>query len=447
METTLASVRQQNFQNLEWIEVVLFLSDLKYLDVKKISVWKEQFGNITIASPAKRPEKIQSDITWHTVENDGKRALIWNLMLSQTQKNWVLFLEDDESIHLSSIPDRQRLNNETWCPTLIRQARKWGFHQYYQMRLIHTSDEIIFDGINLPDCTRYIRKKDIKLLNHSIIIERDTDPTDHIDINEELSIKKYSPKLYLISGERYLNEKKYVRAAAQFRRLLKEEKLLPFDRLGGVNGLASCLVEQYKWNKAMTLSNESLSAESLQSVPYLIQFKIYELRKEWEKAYDMIKRYYEQFSLYSRASFDKIIDEEETLVDLANVALKAGKRREATSYFEKLFTFKREEVDRALLKKVLVLSIELNDFERSVYLFERIYKDDFLDTLSDEREEELDDIMTMFMKREWYTYVSQIYTKLHNLHPENRKYKRKLIVALTKTNRLDKAKAMLTGIV
>lgn len=449
MRNKLTTVPRQHSDNncIEWLEVVLQLSDLKYLDVDKMHQWDKQFAHITVVAKVERPAALSSNIAWHKIEGDEGRSRLWSSLLGRAQRDWVLFLEDDESIRLESIPAKHTLAPKTWAATLIRQERPGGYVQYYQMRLVHTTNDQIFDGKNLPDCTRYIRDNEIQLLNHSVVIERKSSPIAHVNIDDELSLKNYSPKLYLVSGDRYFHEKKYVHAAAQYRRLLKEQKLLPFDRLAAVNGLASCLVEQYKWDKAMTLSNESLSAESLQSLPYLIQYRIFELRKEWKKAYEVIKQYYERFSLHSQASFDQIIDEEKILVNLANVALKAGMRREATRYFEKLFVFKRDGIDRSLLKKVLVLSVELGDFERSVYLFERIFKDDLFDEMSQEAEDDLDHIMTLFMKNEWYDYVSQIYSRLHSLHPENRTYKRKLIVTLTKTNRLDKAKAMLANIV
>jgi len=449
MRNMLATVPQQNNDDncIDWLEVVLLLSDLKYLDVERIHRWYKHFTHLTVVAAAERPPALSNNISWQKMGEDKGRSRLWDSMLGKARSDWVFFLEDDEYIRLESIPSRHLLDLKTWSPSLIQQENSGGYVQYYQMRLVHATKDHVFDGKNLPDCTRYIRDNEIQLLDHSIVIERGSNPMEHVDIDEELSLKNYSPKLYLVSGDRYFNDTKYVQAAAQYRRLLKEQKLLPFDRLGAVNGLASCLVEQYKWDKAMTLSNESLNAESLQSLPYLIQYRIYELSKEWKKAYDVMKQYYERFSLHSQASFDRIIDEEKILVNLANVALKAGIRSAATRYFGKLFEFKRDGIDRSLLKKVLVLSIELEDFDRSVYLFERIFKNDLFKEMSQELEDDLDQIMTMFMKKGWYDYVAQIYTRLLDLHPDNYIYKRKLIVIHTKTNRLDKAKAILANIV
>ncbi|WP_138430765.1 tetratricopeptide repeat protein [Fodinibius saliphilus] len=450
MNNELAPVAPQGNSGMEWAEVVLFLSDMSYLDNRKLSQWAEQFAHVTVAGKAERPEEITDGIDWYRYEEESVRSEVWNTILDKVRKNWVLFVEDDETVRLSSFPDKHSLSDRTWTPTLIRQEKEDRSRQFYQMRLINAAannGSNIFSGRNLPDSTQYIRGHDIELSNHPIIIERESNPISHIDIDEELSVKEYSPKLYLVQGERYFNEKKYVRAAAQYRQLLKMEKLLPYDRLAAVNGLASCLTEQHKWTNAMTLAEESLKAESLQSLPYLIKYRIFELKKEWGKAHETLSQYYRRFSLYSRANFDRNIDEEKTLVSLANVALKSGDRKAAAGYFENLFSFKRGDIDRSLLKKVLVMSVELDDYERSVYLFERMFGDKLPDKLDAQGREELEEIMTLFMSRKWHEYVSQVYTKLHNAYPEDSTYKRRLIVTLTKTNRLDKAKSMVANIV
>lgn len=449
MKYQLTSALSKREEVISWADLVVFLSDLKYLDCQKIKDWSQNFCSVTVAGKGKRPVRLPKEVAWYSYTDDRKRSEIWNRLISKAEKEWVLFLEDDEQIRFSDFPKQESLASNMWSPALIRQVGGGSIRQFYQMRLVNTDidGEALFEGQNLPDCTRYIREKDIKLYNRPILIERESSPVAHIDIEEELSVKNYAPKLYLVQGDRYFQEKKYIRAAAQYRQLLKKKKLLPFDRLAAVNGLASCMAEQHKWTKAMTLTQESIKAESLQSLPYLIQYKIHELQKEWEKAHGVLRRYFERQSLYSRASFDKIMDGEITLVNLSNIALKSGDRQKASDYFEELFTYKRGDVDRSLLYKMLVLSIELSDFERSVHLFNRMFKNVFPDQLSGEQKEELNDIMDMFMQQEWYGFVADVYNKLHNAYPEDQTFKRRLIVVLTKTNRLDKARNIVANFV
>ncbi|MEL7833617.1 hypothetical protein [Fodinibius sp. Rm-B-1B1-1] len=451
MESGLESISHESQRNADWITGVLFLSERSYYDHKKVTQWNNYFGSLIVAGMGTAPEYLPEAVDWFSCDPEMGKAQVWNAIAREHSGQWMLFAEDDEQIHFSDMPGQQAIENNQWVPALITIEKEGTQLQYYQMRLVNTSEadvSDVFSGFNLPDATDYVRSNGIILTDKPIVIERETKPHLDIKIDAELSQQNQSPKLYLVQGKRDLNDNKYVRAAAQFRQLLKKEKLLPFDRLAAVNGLASCLAEQHKWENALSLTKQSLEAESLQCLPYLIQFRIHELRKEWHDALNTLQRYYDRFSLFSRANFDRKIDEEKTLINLANVALKAGQRSKATDYFDKLFSFKRGAADRRMLEKALLLSIELEDYERAVYLFERMYGDQLPPNEMEEQiREEIDEVMTLFMKRDWYDYVSNVYKKLHNAHPRDQEYKRKLIVTLTKTNRLDQAKKMVANIV
>lgn len=451
MEAGLRSISKRESDRINWIEAVLYLSDKKYVDFNRIRLLSDCFYRLTVAGPGPAPKKLPDDVRWYSIGEKSIRSQTWDTLIAEAELPWLFFIEDDEQVHIGSLPGKRQVEDRQWAPALIKHEENGSDYQYYQMRLVNTEiskQDEIFEGQNLPDATRFVRQHELKILNHPVVIERESNPVIHVDIDQELSVKDHAPKLYLVQGKRYFKDKKYVRAAAQYRQLLKKEKLLPFDRLAGVNGLASCLTEQHKWEKALSLTKRSLEAESLQSLPYLIQFRIYELRKQWQKAYDALKQYYGGISLFSRANFDRSIEEEKTLVNLANVSLKAGYRSDAAKYFDKLFAFKRRDADPELLQKALLLSIDLGNFKRSVYFFNRLFGEQFPPHKMDRGiRKKLDDILDMFVKRGWYEFVSDIYNKLHNAYPEDQTYKRKLIAALSKTNQLDRAKSMVANIV
>ncbi|MCW9705349.1 tetratricopeptide repeat protein [Fodinibius salsisoli] len=450
MESGISSISDGENTRSDWLTGVLFLSDSAFYNTKKLRQWQGYFSELIVAGKGEAPQSLPEGVRWYQYDAESSRSKVWNTITEKVTGSWALFLEDDEQLQFSSFPNAQSLDKTEWAPAIINIQRNSTTHHYYQMRLVNVSmDEgHIFQGHQLADATEFVRSNKINLSSKPIIIERDTSLYSHIDIEEELSLKKQAPKLYLVQGNRYLKAKKYVRASAQFRQLLKQEKLLPFDRLAAVNGLASCLAEQHKWERALSLCTQSLEAESLQRLPYLIQFRIHELRKQWQRAFEVLKQYYDRLALFSGASFDRKIDEEKTFVNLANVALKAGRRAKANEYFDKLFTFKRGNSDRAMLEKALMLSIELDDFERSTYLFEQMFGDQLPPNEMEEGiREEIDEVMTLFMTQNWYGYVSTVYKKLYDAHPGDQVYKRKLIVSLTKTNRLEQAKKMVANII
>lgn len=451
MESGLRAVSNNNFGSVDWIETVLYLSDRKYIDQRKIQTLVDYFGSLIVAAPGEVPDKTPEQVQWVSYDANTFRADIWNDLLHQTDKSWVLFIEDDEVLHFSSLPSKTALDSRRWPPTLIKKEGQGAHFQYYHMRLIPTEvaeGHRIFSGKNLPDCTAYIRENEVNLLNNPIVLERQSDPVADINVPEELSIQNHAPKLYLVQGKRDFEKKEYVCASAQYRQLLKKKKLLPYDRLAAVNGLASCFAEQHKWEKALLLTQESIEAESLQRLPYLIQFRIYQLHKQWEKALQSLEEYYQRLTLFSRASFDRIMNEEQTLVYLSDIALKVGDRSKANDYLDELFTIKRDAADGALLEKALLLSIELEDLNRSVQLFERLYKGQ-LPSGGEELKsrKSIDDILTLFMNQGWYDYVSDVYKSFHETYPEDREFKRKFIVTLTKTNRLDQARSMVANMI
>lgn len=431
----------------EWIDLVIYLTDIKHLNPKQVAEWDSMFNSVTIACPASRPAGIDEHIGWRVSQKEEHRSDIWNELVAKSQKDWILFVEDDEVIRFNDFPSEPDVNKKRWSPALIIHTHNEKLYQHYQIRLVHKNSERVFEGKNLPDCTRFITNNEIDLSSMPIMIERTTNPVQDVNPSDELAMQAYSPQLYLVQGDQYFKEGKHVHAAAQYRQLLKIPRLLAFDRLGAVNGLASCLAEQYKWPQALALTEKSIEAEPLQSLPYLIQFKIYQLQKKWKEAYRALNNYYERLELYSLANFDVKISEEETLLNLADLALKTGSREEASDLLNELFAVKNGEVDRAFLRQLLVLSIELSDYKKSVFFFNKMFEEKVASaTMEDEIREELNDYMTMFMQNEWHEFVYELYWELYNSNPQIDEYRRRLIVASVKTNRVEQAQKLVAKV-
>ena len=430
---------------LGWAEIVVYLSDLRFLDEDKMVSLLDKFSGVRIAAQGERPKTLPAEIGWYSYSPEDHRSAVWNRLLHEAKKDWVLFIEDDEEIRYGEFPDIKCIEPNLWPPALILSNGPAGRRQYYQIRLVRKESNIPFEGKNLPDCTAYVTSNNINLAGQPIVIDRKSDPVQYVDPDDELSIQAYSPKLYLVRGEQLFGEGKYAHAAALYRKLLKTDKLLPFDRLGAVNGLASCYTEQFKWEHAVALAQKSIEAEPLQRLPYLIQFKIFQLNKQWKEAFEVLNRYYGLLNLWSRATFDRTIDEEETLLNLAELALKAGVKDKATEFMEKLYNLKEGDLDDTFVHRLLLLSIELSDYERSVFFFRHLFGSFLPDRLTEEKAGELDDFMTMFISKGWYEYVAEIYETLYRENPQNADYKRRLIVALSKTNKLGKARKLVAG--
>lgn len=429
----------------DWAELVVFLSDVKFINTHRLLEWNSIFHKVTILAPATRPVSLGEDFEWisYHKETDTKSDL-WNERVRAAEKSWVLFVEDDERIHFNDFPAYHELSAEKWPPAFIYRIDGEKQSQYYQMRFVNkTASSEVFSGVNLPDCTRYITSNNISLSNMPVLIERTAEgPFDHVDADLELSVAEFSPQLYLVEGDKYFKERKYVHAAAQYRQLLKMEKLLPFDRLAGVNGLASCLTEQYKWPQALKLVQKSLEAEPFQNLPYLIEFKIQQLQKNWAGAFQSLEKYLDHINLYSRSNFDLTIGEEETMVNLADLAMKSGDRKKASEILSELFALKNGKVEREFLQKLLLLSVDLEDEVKSGFFFNEMFEALIPDKLDGEHQQELHDYMTMFIENGWYEFVHDVYMDLYHANPTVDEYRRRLIVSSIKTNRVEYARKL-----
>src|SRR5690625_2316192 len=233
------------------VELILYLTDLRYLNLERLNWLGDRFEWVTLAGPGSRPDTVPASFRWHGYEKETPRAHIWNQLLEESQREWALFLVDDEKIRHRDLPDPTDLSADTWYPAqMVQQDSSVGVHSYYKMRLVNDIEHQLFDGENLPDCTRVLTRHGVKLSRPILRIDCTSEPYRDIQTEEELSGAAMSPQVHLLEGRRLYREKKYVHATAYFRRVLKREKLLPFDRLAALNGLVQCYTEQYKWDKA-----------------------------------------------------------------------------------------------------------------------------------------------------------------------------------------------------
>jgi tetratricopeptide (TPR) repeat protein len=427
---------------LNWAQLVVYLTDIQHLDPGLITYWNAIFHKVVISAPENNQIELPSNVEWKLHKADQPRSKIWNQLLEDAESDWVLFLENDEDIRFNDFPTLDEINEKHWPPALILHGDREKMLQHYQIRFVPKGFSNIFEGKNLPDCTRFITQNDISLSNMPVLIERKSNPLEEVDPEDELGVQAYSPQLYLVQGQKYFKQKKYVHAAGQFRQILKADKLLPFDRLAAVNGLSSCLAEQHKWPQALALADKSLEAEPFQSLPYLIKFKIYQLQKQWDKAYQALVKYYNRINLYSRASFDVTLSSEETLLCLSDLAMHLSLREQSFAYLNDLYAMKNGKVGRDFLQQLLVLSIDLGDEKKSIYFFKRLFNEELETEFSPETKNEMNDYMSMFMKKEWFDFVYEIYNALHNKYPDDDEFKRRLIVVSVKTQRVEKARKL-----
>lgn len=445
MKTTQKREAPKASEKISWLEIALYLTDLKLLDPRNLEEWAVSFNRVTVTGPGEKPQQLPTGVEWKKLSAENGRVEIRNRQLQEAESEWILFLEDDERIKVNQFAGlRNHLREDQWVPALITSRPAADtLRNYLQIRMVPKSGTPIFKGFQIPDATQTVLDSQVQLSTRVVGIDRTSCPVDRTEKADGISEPVETPQYCLIQGEKKFRERKYAQASAQFRRLLKVENLLPFDRVAAVNGLASCMTEQYRWAQALSLAAQSLEAEPQQRLPYLIIYRISQLNKDWEKSYQILSDYHQMLSRDTRANFDKALDETETLVQLGAIAKRTDRLESALHCYEHLVAIHPDDEENGWLKKALQLSVETGHFEKSVFYFRNLFDPILPDRLTQERSDELYEIMSSFMEQGWYDYVSKVYERLYQIDSSNGEYRRRLIVALSKSNRLEKARALI----
>lgn len=442
MDSELNNQYSTNISERLKTELILYISRPSNVTQQRIEHLKNHFKLVTIAAPFERKLLLSDNMKWFRFPSDMDKASVWNHLIRESKSEAQFILEEDEELAEQSLQFLKLKEQDKWAAALITVKNGYTVSAYHQIRFIGESEGDIFEGGDIPDATNYIMHHKVMLNDTPISVTRSKSPFSNLAGNG--GVDKTARRELLEGYEKVIN-RKYSEAAAYFRKVLKQEKLLPFDRLAAVNGLSTCLTEQFKWEKAIKLAEQSAEAEPLQYIPYLIQFRIYELKKDWARAFDALQKYYGLIEKSTRASFDKGMCREKTLEKMGDLALKVKDHNVAGEYFEELYNIKEGAVERGFLKRLFVMASDRGDFAKSKLFFEKLFDAYFPDKLSTRASSELQDCMEQFMKNRWYDYALQVYEELVEEHPSNSEYKRRYVVLLTKLNRMDRAKKLIAA--
>lgn len=404
-------------------------------DFERVDKYEQYFEQVVTLSP--------SELAYLYPDSESKTDQ-WNQIVSSTHTPWALFLEEDEILDTSKLEALHHLDQETWVSTLVAISGDEHTEYYHQLRLVPTTvDSKIFNGNQIPDASRYVQKHGIKLVAKCLHIERPESLWQNIDLENERAQKVMPSSLHLFEARQLIKAHKYVQASAEYRQVLKKGDVLSFDYLAALNGLARCYAEQHKWSRALEYTEESIAREPQQYMPYLIQFRIYQMNKNWGAALESLQTYWRNTSEYSRSSHETQIPVSDTLIQLSNVCLKAGKNELGYEYLSNYLNELGVEAEQNYRHAALTLAIELSLKKEAIKHLNEIYPVPVSMELSATEEARFHDYLELFLNRSWFEPVEQIYTALYHANPGVEQYKRRLIVTLIKSDRLDQAKSLL----
>jgi tetratricopeptide (TPR) repeat protein len=271
-------------------------------------------------------------------------------------------------------------------------------------------------------------------------LQRQQPPFATVDLDQEWSVARVASQAILMMGYRDFDEGKFVPAIAMFRSLLKRNKVLIFDRLAAINGMAGSTAEQHRWPQALELVRQSISAEPRQYIPYLIRFRIFQLGKEWSKALGVLQEYQAFAHRPTSAGFDVGMTLEALLSTMADMAFKGGMRVEAFRYYEQIYELKQGKVDFKHHKLLFYFAVELADFDKAVFYFDEKFRVFLPDKIDKADVPEMEEWLSMFMEKGWYDFATNVYEMMYTFDPANPDFRAHLVAGLTKSRRLDQAK-------
>ena len=366
----------------------------------------------------------------------------WNYLAYNAKTPWILFIEGNEILETSNLSYLNELNNDTWSSCIVSVQTNKGIESYYQNRLVPTGIEGIFQGRELPDTSNFILDNNVKFLHQSIDIQSDVIPWEQIDISAERVSLNSPVNLFLYEARKYISEQKFVQAASSYRVALKKDRLLSYDQLAALNGLARCYVEQHKWVRALELMEYSIDLEPQQHLAYLIKYKVYQLAKNWDAAIEALNSYLQNYEIFSKSSHDIKIPYEETVLELSNLHLELGMKDKAYEYYCDFLNTSLEEV-RESHHLALKMAIGLEKKREANKHFKFLYPDILSLNLDKIETKQFHDYMEMFLENNWHSTVEKIYTRLYEAYPTNRMYRRKLIATLIKADKLELAREIM----
>ena len=388
---------------------------------------------------------------FETVEIIGETELLdigdtktskWNYLAYNAKTPWILFIEGNEILEMSNLSYLNELYNDTWSSCIVSVQTNKGIESYYQNRLVPTGIEGIFQGRELPDTSNFILDNNVKFLHQSIDIQSDVIPWEQIDISAERVSLNSPVNLFLYEARKYISEQKFVQAASSYRVALKKDRLLSYDHLAALNGLARCYVEQHKWVRALELMEYSIDLEPQQHLAYLIKYKVYQLAKNWDAAVEALNSYLQNYEIFSKSSHDIKIPYDETVLELSNLHLDLGMKDKAYEYYCDFLNTSLEEV-RESHHLALKMAIGLEKKREANKHFKFLYPDILSLNLDKIETKQFHDYMEMFLENNWHSTVEKIYTKLYEAYPTNRMYRRKLIATLIKADKLELAREIM----
>lgn len=414
---------------------------------REIARWLFRFGAVRVLSDQPRPAHLPQDVRWSEFPSETTRTENWNRAVEESSHSWTLILEQGEHLHPESFDLNLPLDPGSWPLARICWRREGDVTRIYQQnRLIPGGWSAPFDGMDLPDVSRTLREHSILAGDRVLELDRETHPWQDVRSHPDRPGEEDTPSWKLAMGEYFLDEGQPVVAAGYFRTLLKRSELSMGDRLSALNGLASSYAEQHRWREALDLTDQSISQTSRQWLPHLIRYRLLDLSGEKGAARQALEMYALAMEKDSRASMDRRLSWSELVRRQIRLDVAMGDLARALDGLDRLAEQLEGEAYHEIVLRAIRVALQARDRERAGSYLNRLKGELEKAEPSAERLEELELLMEGMSDEGWYDLLLPVYESLQTQYPENELYRRRLIVALSRTGHLKRAQAMMRGV-
>jgi len=421
------------------ITIIKFIKDNN--DVSSLSSLID--NDVIAICSQKQIDDLPASVTKITYSEEKGRVHSLNQAMDVVRTPWVLYMDEGEVIcNFSFEPQAGNV-----YPAQIEHVHPNERTNYnYEIRLFPLSNGITFKGFDLPDLYDTFLQNEWKLTGNEFIeIQRAQCGEMYRDMNPDKEIKSNaeSSKVRLIKAIRLVTQQDTKKAIKCFQQALKREKLFIYDYTAALNGLADALTEQNKWEDARTCVELSLLEESVQRMPYLVLYKIAHLNRNWSKAVENLEKYLYYHGEISRTNYDVYLKKEQCHYLIAESALRDGNYQAALSHYEQYYHLRGGDVEFDVLKKLLLYSIELDDYDHAVQHFTDMFDDYIPDLINEKVYHQIHEALSLFIEKGWADFSCKIYEQIYNENSKNETILHHWIAALIKAKKVKKAQRIL----
>jgi tetratricopeptide (TPR) repeat protein len=153
--------------------------------------------------------------------------------------------------------------------------------------------------------------------------------------------------------------------------------------------------------------------------------------------------YLEYHDKKTRTNYDVHLKKDECHYLIAEAAFRDGDYQQAFKHYEQYYVLNDGKIDREILKKLFIYSIELSDYDNSVQYFMDMFGDYIPDLLSAENYKLMQDALSLFIEKGWIELPCDIYEQLYEHNPDDEKILHHWVAALIKAKKVKKAQRLL----